>query len=211
MKHGSVSPQQTPTTSSWSHSPHPPHLCSPYEWPRDPGLHSGRTPDHTLHQTSDGWTADWRAPESDQERCPSAPTSHRASVGSTQALSGSAPVDSFIPTSGIHPTPIPRYTRLWTQQVSSLIPGSPGSLAQASVILSLPLSVFRLRGRVVTFQAPSLGHPCPAGLLESVHTYGELRVHSAALHYWSQSPFPPQQAAPPGEPWIWSPHTCAIS
>lgn len=33
MKHGSVSPQQTPATSSWSRSPRPPHLCSPYEGP----------------------------------------------------------------------------------------------------------------------------------------------------------------------------------
>lgn len=202
MKHGSVSPQQTPATSSWSHSPHPPHLGSPYEGPRDPGLHSGRTPGRTLHQTSDGWAAGCRALESDQGRCPSASTSHRANVGSAQALSGSAPVDSFIPISGrqqdpagIHPTPMPRYTRLWTQQVGSPIPGPRGGLSQASVLLPLP-HLYSVSGvGLLPSRLRAWVNLCPAGFLESVHTHGELRAHPVALHHWSQPPPPPPSAS----------------
>lgn len=143
----------------------------PLRGPRDPGLHSGRTPGHTLHQTSDGWAAGSGAQESDQGRCPSTPTSHRANAGSTQALSGSAPVDSFIPISGRQQDP-----EVYTPPQCQGIPGSGHSRWAA------PSQCPR-----VALLRPQFFCPCPC--LSSVSGVGLL---SPRLHAWV---IPAQQAS----------------
>lgn len=208
MKHRSVSPQQTLATSSWSHSPRPAHLCSPY---KDPGILSstvgGHQATHSTRLQMGGQQV--RGPErvtrGDAPALPPPTVQTRAGHKPCQdqprwtALfrsQGGSRTQRYTP----HPNAQP-YQALDTagEQPPPSVPGWPCSGLSSFVLAPVCLPS---QGWGCYLPGSMPGSSLPSRLLGECPPHGEFRDHSVALHYWSQSPSPPQQAAPPGEPWI---------